>query len=70
MQVHSLAGRQLEGCTYLTPLEGEEAAFLPGEHVTATAGTGLVGSLYCLLSTVYCLLSTVYCISCSLLLHY
>ena len=54
MQVHSLAGRELEGCTYLTPLEGEEAGLLPGEHVTATAGTGLVGTL----STVYSYLSS------------
>ena len=65
MQVHSLAGRELEGCTYLTPLEGEVADLLPGEHVTATAGTGLVGTL----STVQLSLRSHYVGSCDVIGH-
>ena len=41
--VSSLAGSDLAGCQYWRPLyEDEQCPLLPGQHVTNTAGTGLV----------------------------
>ena len=39
---HRLTGKELEGCEYQTPFGGKQAQFLPGLHVTSSAGTGLV----------------------------
>lgn len=39
---HRLTGKELEGCEYKTPFGGKQAQFLPGLHVTSSAGTGLV----------------------------
>ncbi|XP_052785641.1 isoleucine--tRNA ligase, mitochondrial-like [Mya arenaria] len=40
--IEKVQGSDLEGATYMHPLTNEELPFLPGGHVTANKGTGLV----------------------------